>query len=93
MCKNCEEKMSNRKITVDVRQKGQDSQVIETNSSVYIKMGKYTYYFDNSLETCIIERWLTDSDEDEFGSSESPTTWKNCNDMTVDEWLETNSQN
>ena len=85
MCKNCEEKMSNRKITVDITRKGQDNQVIETNGSVYIKMGKYTYYFDNSLETCIIERRLTNSEED---YSEVPTQWNDQMKMSPIEFLE-----
>jgi hypothetical protein len=89
MCKNCEEKKLNRVITISITQKGQDNQVIETNSSVYIKMGKYTYYFDNSLGDCSIERWLTDSKE---VYSEKPTQWKHIMEMTTDEWLESNLQ-
>lgn len=85
MCKNCEEKKTVNKITVDIRQKGKDNQVIETNGCVYIKMGKYTYYFDNSCGDCYISRWLTDSEND---YSESPTEWKHYNEMTTDEWFE-----
>ena len=85
MCKNCNEKNSIRKITVDIRKKGQDNQVVETNSSVYITMGKYTYNFDNSLGECSISRWLTDSEED---YSEVPTQWNDQMKMSPIEFLE-----
>ena len=49
-------------LTIQINQRGKDNQVIDINGNgcVYITMGKYTYYFDNSTNECLFDRWETD---------------------------------
>jgi hypothetical protein len=64
-----------KNLVLDIRQVGKDRQIVEVeNGSVFIKMGEWTYYLDNSTGEEILERWKTD---DSFRSvedySEQPT--------------------
>jgi hypothetical protein len=47
-------------ITLDIRKSKTEKEVVTTENSVYIQMGDYTYYFDNSKGETIVQRWLTD---------------------------------
>ena len=66
-----------KNLVLDIRQVGKEQQIVEvTNGSVFIKMGEWTYYLDNSTGEEIVERFNTD---DNFRSvddySQSPV-WK-----------------
>jgi hypothetical protein len=72
-------------VTLDIRQVGQENKVLEIgNGSVFIEMGKYTYYFDDSTGEQIMERWLTNTDED---YSETAVVWKNTMDVVSSDEL------
>jgi len=48
-------------LKLDIRQVGKEQQIVEvTNGSVFIKMGEWTYYLDNSTGEEIITRFNTD---------------------------------
>ncbi len=48
-------------LILDIRQVGKDQQIVEvTNGSVFIKMGEWTYYLDNSTGEEIVTRFNTD---------------------------------
>ena len=49
---------------------------IRTDDCLYIELGEYTYYIDNSTGENILERWLTNSDGD-FGDAQDTITSKN----------------
>lgn len=74
-----------KSLQIQINQIGKKNKVIDLNEkgSVYITMGNYTYYFDNSTGECIIERWLTNEEE----PCERPTDWKNIFDMSALEYL------
>jgi hypothetical protein len=48
-------------LQLDVRQSGKTNQVINiTNGCIFIKMGQWTYYLDNSTGEEIVTRYNTD---------------------------------
>jgi len=48
-------------LILDIRQVGKGQQIVEvTNGSVFIKMGEWTYYLDNSTGEEIVTRFNTD---------------------------------
>jgi hypothetical protein len=51
-------------ITLDIRKSKTEKEVVTTENSVYIQMGDYTYYFDNSKGETIVQRWLNDEISD-----------------------------
>ena len=51
-------------LELDIRQVGKKQQIIKvSNGSVVIKMGKWTYYIDNSTGEEFITRWTSDDVE------------------------------
>lgn len=71
-------------LTIQINQKGKDNQVIDLNGNgcVYISMGNHTYYFDNSTNECIIERWEKGVDK----PCDRPI-WKNIFEMSAIEYI------
>ena len=50
-----------KNLVLDIRQVGKEQQVIDvTNGCLFIKMGEWTYYLDNSTGEEILERFNTD---------------------------------
>ena len=66
-------------ITLDIRKPNKQKQVVTTEDSVYIQMGDYTYYFDNSEGSNTVQRWL--SSECKTGCPMEEPTWNSDSDI------------
>lgn len=64
-------------LVLDIRQVGKEQQIVEvTNGSVFIKMGEWTYYLDNSTGEEIVERFNTDDNFRSVNDYSQQPTWK-----------------
>jgi len=63
-------------LTLDIRQVGKERQIVEvSNGSVFIKMGEWSYYIDNSTGEEIIKRWKTDDNFRSVDDYDEEPTW------------------
>ena len=63
-------------LVLDIRQVGKEQQIIEvSNGSVFIRMGEWTYYLDNSTGEEILERWKTDDNFRSIDDHSELATW------------------
>jgi hypothetical protein len=66
-----------KNLVLDIRQVGKQQQIVEvTNGSVFIKMGEWTYYLDNSTGEEIVERFNTDDNFRSVDDYSQEPIWK-----------------
>jgi hypothetical protein len=66
-----------KNLVLDIRQVGKEQQIVEvTNGSVFIKMGEWTYYLDNSTGEEIVERFNTDDNFRSVDDYSQAPVWK-----------------